>query len=203
MIPLPSGVFDIAIWTVSTVQKDHHFIVKGNFYSVPTKYIGEEISVRIGLKTVSAYYKHQIVKTHPRNYGSGQWITDEKDYPKSALYFLENNPNKCLNAARTIGNATHQVTTRVLDSGGRISLRKAQAILRLSEQYGKDRLEAACMRAVNYDNYAYEAISNILKNKLDQQVTAHSTDERAKSIKASAYIRDSKEYSSDMEVNYA
>ena len=203
LIPLPSGVFDIAIWTVSTVQKDHHFIVKGNFYSVPTKYIGEEISVRIGLKTVSAYYKHQIVKTHPRNYGSGQWITDEKDYPKSALYFLENNPNKCLNAARTIGNATHQVTTRVLDSGGRISLRKAQAILRLSEQYGKDRLEAACMRAVNYDNYAYEAISNILKNKLDQQVTAHSTDERAKSIKASAYIRDSKEYSSDMEVNYA
>jgi ethanolamine utilization protein EutA (predicted chaperonin) len=47
------------------------------------------------------------------------------------------------------------------------------------------------------------AISNILKNKLDQQVTAHSTDARAKSIKASAYIRDSKEYSSDMEVNYA
>jgi hypothetical protein len=116
---------------------------------------------------------------------------------------LENNPNKCLNAAHAIGNATHQVTTRVLDSGGRISLRKAQAILRLSEQYGKDRLEAACMRAVNYDNYAYEAISNILKNKLDQQVTAHSTDARAKSIKASAYIRDSKEYSSDMEVNYA
>ena len=51
----------------------------------------------------------------------------------------------------------------------------------------------------NYFNTNY----NILKNKLDQQVTAHSTDERAKSIKASAYIRDSKEYSSDMEVNYA
>ncbi len=59
------------------------------------------------------------------------------------------------------------------------------------------------MRAVNYDNYAYEAISNILKNKLDQQVTTNSRDERTQSIKASAYIRDSKEYSSDMEVNYA
>jgi hypothetical protein len=185
------------------VQKDHHFIVKGNFYSVPTKYIGEEISVRIGHKTVSAYYKHRIIKTHPRNYGNGQWITDEKDYPKSALYYLENNPNKCLNAAKTIGNATHQVTTRILDSGGRISLRKVQAILRLSEQYGKDRLEAACIRAVNYDNYAYEAISNILKNKLDQQVTTNSEAMAFKNIKASAYVRDPKEYSSDMEVNYA
>jgi hypothetical protein len=30
--------------------------------------------------------------------------------------------------------------------------------LRLSETYGIDRLEAACLRAVAYDNYAYEAI---------------------------------------------
>ena len=51
------------IWTVCKVQKDHHFVAKGNFYSVPIKYIGEEITIRIGLKTVAAYYKHQIIKS--------------------------------------------------------------------------------------------------------------------------------------------
>jgi hypothetical protein len=91
----------------------------------------------------------------------------------------------------------------VVDSGSRIGLRKAQAILRLSETYGIDRLEAACLRAVAYDNYAYEAISNILKNKLDQQASQSLKVDKVKNIKASAYIRDSKEYSSDMEVNYA
>ena len=61
---LPSGIFDMPLWTICKVHKDHHFVVKGNFYSVPTKYIGEDISVRVGLKTVSAYVDHNIIKTH-------------------------------------------------------------------------------------------------------------------------------------------
>ncbi|HZH60292.1 MAG TPA: IS21 family transposase [Metabacillus sp.] len=203
MLEIASGIFDMPIWSICRVQKDHHFVAKGNFYSVPTKYIGEEISIRIGLKTVSAYYKHQIIKTHPRNYDNGQWITDEKDYPKSALYYLENTADKCLNTARSIGDATHQIIAKTVDSGSRIGLRKAQAILRLSETYGNDRLETACLRAVAYDNYAYETISNILKNKLDQQLARCFGANKVKNIKDSAYIRDSKEYSSDMEANYA
>ena len=203
LLPMPSSVFDMPIWTRCRVQNDHHFVVKGNFYSVPTKYIGEEISVRLGMKTVTAYYKHQIIKTHPRNYNKGQWITDEKDYPKSALYYLENNPEKCLSCAKGIGNSTYQVISRILASGGRISLRKVQGILRLSQTYGNDRLEAACLRAVSYDNYTYEAISNILKNKLDQYSIPNIEGCKVKNITANAYIRDPKEYSSDMEVNYA
>ena len=91
----------------------------------------------------------------------------------------------------------------MLASGGRIDLRKAQAILRLAEKYSNDRLESACLRAVAYDNYAYKAISNILKNKLDQQSTQSFGTVKVRNIKDSAYIRDAKEYSSDMEVNYA
>jgi hypothetical protein len=34
LLPIPSGVFDMPIWTRCRVQKDHHFVVKGNFYSV-------------------------------------------------------------------------------------------------------------------------------------------------------------------------
>ena len=147
--------------------------------------------------------KHQIIKTHPRNHDTGKWITDKKDYPKSVLYHLENTPQKCLDASAIIGDATYQVVAKTLDTGGRIDLRKAQAILRLAEKYSNDRLEAACLRAVSYDNYAYKAITNILKNKLDQQPTQSFGVVKAKDIQDSAYIRDAKEYSSDMEVNYA
>jgi hypothetical protein len=64
--PIPSSVFEMLIWASCRVQNDHHFVVKDNFYSIPTKYILEEISILLGLKTVTAYYKHQIIKTHPR-----------------------------------------------------------------------------------------------------------------------------------------
>ena len=90
---MPVGFFDIPQWTVAKIHRDHHFVVKGNFYSVPTRYIGEELNVRIGLKTVSAYYKHRIIKTHPRNFSKGQWVTDQKDYPESAKHYLEKTPD--------------------------------------------------------------------------------------------------------------
>ena len=227
LIPLPYENFDLPIWTRCKVHADHHFIAKGNFYSVPTKYIGEEISVRIGLKTVSAYYKNIIIKTHPKDNGKGQWITDEKDYPESVLHYLENNPDKCLEAAKIIGESTYHLITKIISSGSRIGLRKSQAILRLAEKYSNERLEATCLRAVTYNNYAYKAISNILKNNLDQESIGSSdkpldkrlgegldedlsavSDKSAKvkksnNIKESAYIRNPEEYSSDMEVNYA
>lgn len=203
LIDIPLGIFDIPTWSICKVNKDHHFTAMRNFYSVPTQYIGKEISVRIGLKTVSAYFKHQIIKTHPRNYDTGKWITDEKDYPKTVLHYLENTPEKCLKSSKVIGDATYQVVAKTLDTGGRIDLRKAQAILRLAEKYSNDRLEAACLRAVAYDNYAYKAISNILKNNLDQQSIQSFGVEKVKDSQDGAYIRDGKEYSSDMEVNYA
>ena len=41
LLKLPSGFFDIAQWTVAKVHRDHHFIAKSNFYSVPTCYMGK------------------------------------------------------------------------------------------------------------------------------------------------------------------
>ena len=203
LLPMPTGNFDMPVWSVCKVHKDHHFTAMKNFYSVPTQYIGEEITVRIGLKTVSAYFKHKIIKTHPRNHAKGQWITDEKDYSKSALYHLEGTPDNCITSAKKIGDATSQVIVKILASGGKINLRKAQGILRLADSYGEDRLELACLRAAAYDNYTYNAIANILKSKLDQQSTESFGAKKISNIKDSAYIREAEEYSSDMEVNYA
>ena len=166
LISLLTGEFDLPIWTKCKVHKDHHFVVKGNFYSVPTKYIVKEISVRIGLKTVSVYFKYKIIKTHLRNYKKGKWITDEKDYPKSALYHLENTLSKCLNSAKSIGDATYKIISETLDKFSRARLRKAQVILRLGEKYSNNRLESACLCTVTYDNYAYKVIYNILENKI-------------------------------------
>ena len=202
LIKLPSEVFDMPIWSSCKVHKDHHFIVKGNFYSVATKYIGEEINVRIGLKTVSAYYKYKLIKTHPRNYGRGQWTTDEKDYPESALHYLEKTPPKCLSQSKAIGESTYNMISKILSGGSRIGLRKAQAILRLSESYDSSRLETACQRAIAYDNYTYKAISNILKNKLDEHPISDATTSKAIDAEDTAYIRNPEEYSSNMEVNY-
>ncbi|MCP4492444.1 MAG: hypothetical protein GY820_34825 [Gammaproteobacteria bacterium] len=53
---------------------------------------------------------------------------------------------------------------KVLDN-----LRGAQGIVGFQKHYGKARLNAACLRALTFDNIGYRAIKQILEKGLDQQ----------------------------------
>ena len=48
------------------------------------------------------------------------------------------------------------------------NLRAAQGIIRLADKYGSQRLEAACRRALFFENPRYGTVKTILKKGLDQ-----------------------------------
>ena len=48
-------------------------------------------------------------------------------------------------------------------------LRTVQAILRLTEKYGPARLEAACRRALHFDDVGYRTLKRILERGLERQ----------------------------------
>jgi hypothetical protein len=48
------------------------------------------------------------------------------------------------------------------------NLRAAQGIVGLQKKYGALRLEAACQRALDYDNPRYRTVKTILEKGLDQ-----------------------------------
>ena len=81
-------------------------------------------------------------------------------------------------------------------------MRRAQGVIRLAEQYGANRLEASCLRAVTYDNYDHQSLRKILEDRLDEKNTKSFSNHRAVNPTESAYIRPATEYSSDMEINY-
>lgn len=56
---------------------------------------------------------------------------------------------------------------RVLDN-----LRAAQGLIRLKDKYGAARLEAACKRALNYNNPRYGTVKTILEKGLEQHPSA-------------------------------
>jgi hypothetical protein len=49
------------------------------------------------------------------------------------------------------------------------NLRAAQGVIGLGKKYGPVRLEAACNRALHFENIQYRAVKNILTQGLDQQ----------------------------------
>ena len=75
-----------------------------------------------------------------------------------------------MNQAEGIGPATKSFMGRILSSKifPEQTFNSCLGIFRLGKQYGNDRLEAACKRAIASPYANYGIIQNILKNKLDK-----------------------------------
>lgn len=67
-------LLDVLVDKYQTVQ------VKTNRYSVPVSYIGQQVSVELGLNDVRITYKNQVIAQHNRNYRGQEWILDPWHY---------------------------------------------------------------------------------------------------------------------------
>jgi transposase len=80
-------------------------------------------------------------------------------------------PQRLRNWAASIGPHTCAIIAHLL--GGRQhpqqAYRTCLGVLRLAKDYGNERLEAACSRAIDLKAPSYRFIASTLKNGLDQQ----------------------------------
>lgn len=166
--PLPNASFEVSQWYAPTVHQDAHIVAAGALYSVPWEYMGSNVHVRVSAKTVEIYNQNeQLIKTHvPVPKGKRQ--TDYYDYPPEKAQFYQRHPQWCLAKAQEIGTWTYQVTKGLLKTKAFNYLRQCQGIIRLTEQYGTQRVEAACCRAITFDTLSYRTIKNMLKAGYDK-----------------------------------
>lgn len=198
--PLPSVEFESPVWQQGIVHKDQHIVFDRSFYSVPFQYVEQTVWIRATQKVVQIFLDIKLIKTHVRANEKGQWITDQFDYPESARIFLEQDELYCLAKGREVGNATDEFITLILTPPSLTHRRKAQAVLRLAEKYGAERLEAACRRAIAFGNLEYKSLENILEKKLDKASLEPVTLPMVKSDKG-VFLREPREFSAQMEVS--
>jgi len=197
MLPLPLEEFECPIWQSALVHKDQHIIFEGSFYSCPYAYVGKTIWLRATLRMVDIFCEQTRIKSHIRENRKGQWITDQKDYPKGARYFLEKGIPECLEEAKEIGDSAHTFLSQFLVKPSMTHQRKAQAILRLAETYSPTRLDAACKRALLFESSTYVSLKRILEGGLDRRPLDEERADRlsAEQLKAGCYLRSAREFS--------
>ena len=114
------------------------------------------------------FYQHELVATHPRATRRGQRLTNADHLPPAKVAGLLATPASCLRRAKEIGLATSDVIGRLLGERPLDRLRTALGILKLAHKFGPRRLEAACARAVRFDDISYGTLKRILDRGLDQ-----------------------------------
>jgi len=169
LLPLPSQPFERVAWTQGKVAPDCHVQVGGKLYSVPYRYIGKILAVRLSATTVEFYLDQKLVKTHLR-LKEGRRQTDWDDYPEEKARFYQRSPSWCQSKAVTLGPYVSQAVESLLSQHKLHYLRQCQGIIGLAEKYGSLRLNAACQRALAFGDGSYRTVRNILNKGLEGQL---------------------------------
>jgi len=169
LLTLPEEPFTLCEVRLVTVHPDCHVRINKSYYSVPYAYVGRKLDAYISERIVEIYQGTALVATHERSLQPGGWHTRLEHYPKNKAAYLERTPAYCRQVATRLGEATVQVVEALLGDRPLYRLRSVQAILRLEETVGAERLEAACARALHFDDPSYRRVKAILNAALDRE----------------------------------
>lgn len=167
LLPLPAEPWELVSWAAAKVASDSHVQVRGVLYSVPYRYLGQRLEVRLTDRTVQLFRGSELVKTHVRATQGRQ--TDMGDLPPDQVAFIQRNPQWCLQQAAQLGEAVYQAVEALLRVRTLYHLRQVQGVIRCGERFGNLRLNAACSRALAFGDPSYKTVKNILDRGLDRQ----------------------------------
>lgn len=168
--PLPASDYDLAVWKLVKLGRDCYINFENAYYSAPFRLIGQQLRVRGGSKRVCIYTQaFELVSTHERASRAGERATHQDHLPPYKLRGLNITRETAAIQAADIGSSTGQVVEGWLADPVLERLHLAGRLLGLREKYGDERLEAACARALRFDDPNYRTIARILEQGLDGQ----------------------------------
>ena len=171
LLPLPAHPYQMGIWREAKANIDYHVQVDWHSYSVPYQLANQAVDVRLAARTVEIFHRGRRVALHRRSHERGGHTTDPGHRPKSHQRHLEWTPGRLVRwSAREVGAQCGKVVATLLkdkphpEQGYRACL----GIMKLRRQYGRERLEAACRRALTLDVCTYRSIRSILSTKAER-----------------------------------
>lgn len=171
--PLPKERWEPVLWRRARVHRDAHIALDKRLYSVPWKYIGQEVWVCSSAHSVVVYADDERVATHPRR-GPGYRSTIEGHLPDQRADLRHRSRAFWEQRAEAMGPEVLRYVRTVFDSDDVLSqLRAVQALVTHLETFPKERACAACLRAEHFGCYGYSAVRNILRQGLDLEPLPH------------------------------
>jgi hypothetical protein len=163
--------FDPPVWAQAKVHPDHHIQFAKGLYSVPTRHVGKQVWVRGDSKLIRIYVDGECVKTH-EPVGEGKRSTDYHDYPEELAPYARRDPEALIREGHRQGKHIGGFLEKLLAGDFPwAKLRQGQKLLRLSNKYGRQRLDAACRRALFFELYNVRRVEQIVKHELDRDAT--------------------------------
>lgn len=168
--PLPAERYVFAEWRIRRAGLDYHVEIDRHSYSVPWRFAGAQLEARITATTIELFRKGERIAVHIRSSGNGRHTTVPEHMPASHRRFADWTSERIEREASAIGPNTALLCEKILaerphpEQGFRACL----GIIRLANGFGRERLNAACGRALEIGARTYGSVRSILDKRLDQ-----------------------------------
>jgi transposase len=173
---LPKQPFVIKHTAMAKVQMNYHVTLGEDYhhYSVPFQNIGKQVKLVYDGDVVEVYLGMQRIAIHIRSFKKHGYTTLKEHMPERHQFYNEAkgwDSDYYLSKAKETGPNAFEITRRILESRDFMeqAYRACMGLLRLIGQYGQERFENACKRAIPASRVGYKMIANILEKGLDKQ----------------------------------
>jgi transposase len=167
---LPANPYQYVQIKKARVHIDYHIEYDKHYYSVPHHLVKQAIEVQASKSTIAIYNYGQRVASHPRSYKKGAHSTCTEHMPQAHRAMSEWSPERFLSWAGDIGKETREVVNHLLQEKRHTeqSYRRILALLSNTKKYGRERLNAACGRALLINSPTRSSVESILKQGMDR-----------------------------------
>ncbi|MCF6433843.1 IS21 family transposase, partial [Leisingera sp. MMG025] len=148
--PLPAEPYVYAEWNKCRAGIDDHIAIGRHYYSVPHQLVKKELWTRITARTVEAFHGGQRVASHVRTSGNGQHSTQRDLMPAHHRFREDWTPQRIHARAARVGPNV-AIFAEVVMRGRKHpeqGYRTCLGVIRLADKFGRERLDAACKRAL-------------------------------------------------------
>ena len=197
LLPAPTELYDVPAWFEPTVGRDQLVQIAKALYSVPlysgsTRLIGKKLRARAGSSTVRVYFETLLIKTHVRQPPGGKSI-DRADYPAEKAAYANRDSEFLERQAQSHGDAVGRYA-KILLEGPRpwARMRHVYALLGLCKRYGGERVEEACVVALDAEMFDVRRLERMLQLARDRKEPEDSA--KSNVIPIARYLRPTEQY---------
>ena len=175
---LPAEPYAYAEWKECRAGLDYHIEIEKHYYSVPHALLRETMWARITARTIEVFHRGKRVAAHVRSSSKRKHTTVREHMPSSHQRYADWTPERIQRQANEIGPKTSALVETILRerTHPEQGFRACIGILRHAKSFGRERLEAACDRALEIGARSYTSVTSILKTNLDRKRPAPATD---------------------------
>lgn len=169
---LPEYRYEFAQWRLNfVVPQDYHVQWNNHYYSVPYRYVGDKVRIRITASVLEVYLHSgdMPIATHVLSEADGGCSTMKEHQPQSHRAYAEDQGAELFAWAQSIGADVGSFVHKHAEIHRRpaLTLQAVRGLKKLGDQHGAERLNSACKRAISIPNVSVTSVRSMLSRRIE------------------------------------